>query len=67
MIDRIYGTQKIHGKYIGALNSTNELAIFTDHAPDYGYCISMKDADPENDRCGAGVNVATAIRACISR
>ena len=49
MIDRIYGTQKIHGKYIGALNSTNELAIFTDHAPDYGYCISMKDADPEND------------------
>lgn len=49
MINRIYGTQKIFGKYIGAFNSTNELAVFTDRAPEYGYCISMKDADPEND------------------
>lgn len=49
MVQRICGEQNIPGKYVGALNSTNELAIFTDHAPDYGFCISLTDADPDND------------------
>lgn len=49
MIQRVCGDQKIAGNFVGALNSTNELAVFTDHAPDYGYCISMSDADPDND------------------
>lgn len=49
MVKRICDGQTVPGRYIGALNSTNELAVFTDHAPDYGFCISMTDADPDND------------------
>lgn len=49
MVERLGGGQKLEGNYIGTFNSTNELAIFTDHFPDYGYCINMTDADPNND------------------
>lgn len=49
MIQRLCGDRTIPGKYVGALNSTNELAVFTDHAPDYGFCVSMIDADPDNN------------------
>lgn len=48
MVQRLCEGRNIPGKYVGAFNSTNELAVFTDHAPDYGFCISMTDADPDN-------------------
>lgn len=45
MISRISPAEPLRGNYSGALYSTNELAIFTDHADDYGRTISMKNAD----------------------
>lgn len=45
MIERINPDEPLTGNYRGALYSTNELAIFTDHAPDYGRTISMRNAD----------------------
>jgi hypothetical protein len=48
MVQRINPEEPIKGTYTGALYSTNELAIFTNHHPDYGKCISMRNADPAN-------------------
>lgn len=48
MVSRVNGGDiKISGAFRGAMNSTSELAIFTDHAPDFGYCVSMIDSDPK--------------------
>lgn len=48
MIARVNGEGvTISGNFRGAMNSTDELAIFTDHAPDFGYCVSMVDSDPK--------------------
>lgn len=49
MVERLGEGKTIKGRYIGSFNSTNELAVFTDNAPDFGYCINMTDADPDND------------------
>lgn len=41
--------QTIKGKFKGVMPAKNEMAIFTDHAPDYGFCISMVDSDGDQD------------------
>lgn len=48
MIDRVNHTT-IPGPFVGAFNSTDELAIFTDSQPDYGYTVSMIDAEEGDD------------------
>ena len=47
MIARINPGNPLLGNYRGTLYSMNELAVFTDHADDYGRTISMKNADPQ--------------------
>ena len=47
MIARINPGNPLLGNYRGTLYSMNELAVFTDHANDYGRTISMKNADPQ--------------------
>lgn len=47
MIARINPSNPLRGNYRGTLYSMNELAVFTDHADDYGRTISMKNADPQ--------------------
>ena len=47
MIARINPGNPLRGNYRGTLYSMNELAVFTDHADDYGRTISMKNADPQ--------------------
>lgn len=49
MIHRISPQEPIQGRFTGALYSTNELAVFTDHGPDYGRCISVRNADPKEN------------------
>ena len=48
MIDRVNGTT-VPGPFIGAFNSTDEIAIFTGHTPDYGVTVSMIDSDEGDD------------------
>lgn len=48
MIARINPGNPLRGNYRGTLYSMNELAVFTDHADDYGRTISMKNADPQS-------------------
>ena len=48
MIERVNGTT-VPGPFIGAFNSTDEIAIFTGHAPDYGVTVSMIDSDEGDD------------------
>lgn len=47
MIARINPGNPLRGNYRGTLYSMNELAVFTDHADDYGRTISMKNADSQ--------------------
>ncbi len=47
MVERINPDEPITGHYRGTLYSVNELAIFTDHHPDYGRTISVRNADPQ--------------------
>ena len=47
MIARINPGNPLRGNYRGTLYSMNELAVFTDHANDYGRTISMKNADSQ--------------------
>ena len=47
MIARINPGNPLLGNYRGTLYSMNELAVFTDHADDYGRTISMKNADSQ--------------------
>ncbi len=48
MVDRV-NHDTIPGPFVGAFNSTDELAIFTAHASDYGYTISMVDSEEGSD------------------
>ena len=48
MIERVNRTT-VPGPFIGAFNSTDELAIFSGHEPDYGVTVSMIDADEDDD------------------
>ena len=48
MIERVNGTT-VPGPFIGAFNSTDEIAIFTGHTPDYGVTVSMIDSDEGDD------------------
>jgi hypothetical protein len=47
MVERINPEEPVVGQYRGTLYSMNELAIFTDHHPDYGRTISVRNADPQ--------------------
>ena len=47
MVERINPGEPLTGNYRGTLYSMNELAVFTDHHPDYGRSISVRNADPQ--------------------
>ncbi|MCC8173804.1 MAG: hypothetical protein LIO65_05305 [Odoribacter sp.] len=37
--------EEIPGNYKGAMKGTKEIMVFTDHAPDYGYSMSLEDVE----------------------
>lgn len=49
MIARISPKEPLTGKFSGALLSGSELAIFTNHRPDYGRCLSIRNASAEDN------------------